>query len=179
MMKLQWALRVLILVSLAVMLLSGCSGQEEVAKQEPAHVNTQKIAELTLQIHQDLDQITTAALKYKEEKGEDPVNGHVLKGSLETWPMPPAGVRDKSFKFEWNYYVTGTLDDMGGPTTASDTVVFLEGVTEQACYSFNKTYGGLNDKAWDFIGKQKRPDSQSWCENGGNPYRIIHVVSLR
>ena len=174
-----------VLLACALLIFSACSSQEEEKKVTEKKVEKQpvltaeQVAKLTEQIHLDLDSITKAATLYQQEKGKDPANSRVLKGYLEAWPTPPDDIRDRNFKMEWSYFITGTLDDMGGPTEQPDTVVFLEGVTEQVCFDFNQKFVGQGAKAWDFVGKKERPDAESWCENGGNPYRIIHVVSLR
>ncbi|MDH3997286.1 MAG: hypothetical protein OET90_00460 [Desulfuromonadales bacterium] len=157
--------------------LNACSDQDEAA-QAQAKLEAEKLAKMISLVRQDLDQIQTAALKFKAEKGEDAAHNRAMVEYLEVWPAPPAELRDATFSFEWNYFINGTIGDMGGPTNAQDTVVFLEGVKKDACIEYNHTVNSSNDKIWDFEGKTERPAADSWCENGGNPYRIIQVVSL-
>lgn len=178
-MKIKNIALLMVLLGFSLLILSACSRQEDAAEEKQPKLSPEKLTEAVTQLRGDLDHITKAALAYENEKGSMPTNVRTLNGYLGTTVKPPVEVRDDVYKFEWTYYLSNSLGNLGGPTEERDTVVYLEGVTEQVCFAFNEQGAVQKEMAWDFVGKKQRPDLESWCENGGNPYRIIRVVSLQ
>ena len=173
--RLHW----LVMVALFLLILPACSNDNDADKPKQKQLTAEQVTEFTNQIIGDLDSISSAAERYTAEQGDVPRSLKALKGYLDPSPKPPEDARDVTFKFEWNYYISNALGDMGGPTDQSDTVILLEGVREQVCVAFNNLSSDKGEMVWDYLGKKERPEAGSWCENGGNPFRIISILSLR
>jgi hypothetical protein len=169
----------LVMITSLSLVFFACSSENDSEKPKQKKLSAEQVTAFSNQIISDLDSIAAAADQYTNQQGEVPRSLKALKDYLDSSPKPPEDARDVTFKFEWNYYISNALGDIGGATDQRDTVILLEGVREQICFAFNNLVSAKGEMAWDYLGKKERPDNGSWCENGGNPYRIIRVISLQ
>ncbi len=130
-----------------------------------------------VQIADNLRVLDEAWNQYYVSKTTEPasIDAIVTEGILKAKPEPPSAAKKSGYSGTFAYTVDTTNYNLGGSTT-KDTVILLEGITDDVCKKINHLYAGAGEN--DAIPNAVTTGKSIQCYNDGtNNIALKQVVA--